>query len=294
MRLAVLDELLREVGRAPERAGALGPSETPMLRYAAAEVLRYSRHLKLLATSRLARLPLAETRFVVFGQGRSGSTLLVSLLDSHREIRCDGEILSKRVWFPYSHVKACCASARAPVYGCKILSYQLRMVQPGRDLGRFVKRLADDGFRIIYLRRENALSHAVSNIRARKFGFHSRDLPKSSARPSAISIGLDELIQWAERAELNWDHESSLLEGVPHLALTYERDLEDAGQQQRTASRAFEFLGLQPQAATSPLKRVSPSRLSDSISNYSEIAESLLGTRWEKYLSQAEARETAR
>lgn len=36
--------------------------------------------------------------FVVFGMGRSGSTLLASLLNAHPSIHCDGEILSPVYW----------------------------------------------------------------------------------------------------------------------------------------------------------------------------------------------------
>ena len=40
----------------------------------------------------LMRGKLPETRFVVFGLGRSGSTLLCDLLDGHSAIQCDGEL----------------------------------------------------------------------------------------------------------------------------------------------------------------------------------------------------------
>ncbi len=34
------------------------------------------------------------SKFIIFGQGRSGSTLLKQLLDSHPEITCEGELLN--------------------------------------------------------------------------------------------------------------------------------------------------------------------------------------------------------
>lgn len=37
------------------------------------------------------RLIYPKTKFVIFGQGRTGSTLLTSLLSSHPEITCEGE-----------------------------------------------------------------------------------------------------------------------------------------------------------------------------------------------------------
>ena len=38
------------------------------------------------------------SEFVVFGMGRTGSSLLVSLLDSHPAICCEGEILNHQNW----------------------------------------------------------------------------------------------------------------------------------------------------------------------------------------------------
>ena len=35
-----------------------------------------------------------QIRFVLFGQGRTGSKLLVELLHSHPDIHCDGEVLN--------------------------------------------------------------------------------------------------------------------------------------------------------------------------------------------------------
>ncbi|MEM9980263.1 MAG: hypothetical protein AAF808_21770, partial [Cyanobacteria bacterium P01_D01_bin.2] len=73
----------------------------------------------------------SSQRFIIFGRGRSGSTALVSLLNCLPKVYCDGEILEQRVLWPQSYVKAKAhtVQACATVYGCKILSYQLRDIQ---------------------------------------------------------------------------------------------------------------------------------------------------------------------
>ena len=44
-------------------------------------------------------------RFVIFAQGRTGSTLLTSSLDSHPEIRCADEILGRPRGDPKAYVE---------------------------------------------------------------------------------------------------------------------------------------------------------------------------------------------
>ena len=57
------------------------------------------------------------TKFVIFGRGRSGSTLLVSLLNSNPDIHCDGEILSRKKLFPEKviHSKRLCRTKKSMV-----------------------------------------------------------------------------------------------------------------------------------------------------------------------------------
>lgn len=138
---------------------------------------------------------LSPVRFVIFGRGRSGSTALVHLMNAIPDVHCDGEILRNAVALPRASVLARCANAGTPVYGCKVLSYQILNVQPLRDRTGFIRRLHGDNFKILYLKRENLVEHAVSNIRARAFGFHSRQ-PGASTQKIAIDAG--ELLRWIE------------------------------------------------------------------------------------------------
>ncbi|HBE17486.1 MAG TPA: hypothetical protein DEG17_03890 [Cyanobacteria bacterium UBA11149] len=57
-----------------------------------------------------------SNKFVIFGQGRTGSTLLYSLLNSHPQIHCDEEILEDRVFFPVQYVKGRCCKAKKKMY----------------------------------------------------------------------------------------------------------------------------------------------------------------------------------
>lgn len=100
---------------------------------------------------------LPEKKFVIFGRGRSGSTLLVELLDSHPQIHCDNEILHDRVLFPRLYIDSCASRYQSQVYGFKFLSYQIKDVQRISQPKKFLLQLYQSGYKIIYLRRENLL-----------------------------------------------------------------------------------------------------------------------------------------
>ncbi len=46
-----------------------------------------------------------KSKFIIFGQGRSGSTLLMELLDSHPEIKCDSELFTKECGYERNRFK---------------------------------------------------------------------------------------------------------------------------------------------------------------------------------------------
>ena len=108
-------------------------------------------------------------KFVIFGQGKSGSTLLTTLFNSHPEIHCDQEILFNPVKFPKLFVRARCRAAVKPVYGFKVKIYQLNGMtwtsprQSISDPSTFLRYFQQRGWKIIYLRRENLLRTEISN-----------------------------------------------------------------------------------------------------------------------------------
>jgi 16S rRNA G1207 methylase RsmC len=59
------------------------------------------RHLQA-GLAHLFNRSLPETRFVLFGRGRSGTTALVSMLDDVPRLQCEGEVLHNYVPFPHT------------------------------------------------------------------------------------------------------------------------------------------------------------------------------------------------
>ena len=112
--------------------------------------------------------PDTARRFVVYGTGRSGSSLLVTLLDGNPAVKCAGELL--RPWHvaPHSYLVRHARQSQTLAWGFKLLDYHVAEVHH-RDRARFLRRLHRDGFSIIYLERERhfpqAISHMVASMR---------------------------------------------------------------------------------------------------------------------------------
>jgi LPS sulfotransferase NodH len=135
---------------------------------------------------------------------------------------------------------------------------------------------------VIHLSRANVFEHAVSGLRARRFGFHRRRGAVSSSE--RFEIDFETLVARMQEIEQSRLDEIRLLEGVPHLSLVYEEDLRDEARHQATLDRVCGALGLESGRAHSAFGKVSPNRLRDSISNYEEIERRLAATPWARFL----------
>jgi len=73
-----------------------------------------------------------DIKFVIFAQGRTGSTLLVELLNQIEEIHCEEEIYNKdffvfkqKIPFPYIYLLGKSRLSKSKVFGFKVKIYQL-------------------------------------------------------------------------------------------------------------------------------------------------------------------------
>lgn len=229
------------------------------------------------------RPPLPPNRFIIFGRGRSGSTLLVDLLNSNDRIHCDGEILHHKVLSPHSHIIQHASRHIDKVYGFKLLSYQVHNVQSVHRPERFVENLYEKGFKIIYLRRRNLLRHAVSNINARSRKFHHQK-DEDNFESKAIYIPPNDLSDWIAGSEKLESLEKKMLLKVPYLDLFYEDDLVDPTRHQATVDKVCHFLNVPTSEAKTKYVKLLPGNLSDIVENYSEIMSFLKNSRFSRYI----------
>ena len=249
------------------------------------KVRQQYRHLQACAAY-LTRADRPSPRFVVFGRGRSGTTLLVSLLDGLPSLRCEGEILHDYVPFPHVHVLGRSLRYGGRGYGCKLLSYQVRDVQTALDTPRTFLRTFhhDDGFQVLYLRRTNLLRHALSNIRARRDTFHRTADEGSPSRPP-LHVDPEHVVEWMRSSEALAAYEQKLLEDVSYLSLTYEDNLRDPDAHQSTVDTVCEYLGVEPARVATSHQKLAPRSLRAGVANYDELARHLRDTPYEQYLN---------
>jgi LPS sulfotransferase NodH len=225
----------------------------------------------------LQRPSLPTNRFVIFGDGRAGSTLLVNLLNSSGLVHCDGEIFntSTPVFFPRLYIRARASRCQASAYGFKLLNYQLQDRQKVKDVAGFLTDLHKSGYKLIYLTRRNKLYHALSQISAvERNKFHHRvDDDKFVYQPLRVKVN-DLITKMIESEELTYYY-TNLIRSIPYHSLVYEDHLEDSAQHQETADQVFSFLGLPSRPVKTNLMKLMPLELADMVENHQEIREAV-------------------
>lgn len=220
------------------------------------------------------------TKFLIFTFGRSGSNLLVSLLDSHPMISCNSELLLKRVLFPKQYLKCKERLGTKSIYGFKLLSSHFR-IQKIPNPREFFNSLYQDGYSIISLRRRNAFRQSISHLYAEHRGkfHHFRD--SGEQKFNSMRLDLEALQNELDLVDELLVLEDSLLAQVPYLRLYYEDDLQDAINHQATVDRVCEYIGIPTAPVTTNLIKTTPEDLTEIIENYAELEAFISGTRFE-------------
>lgn len=222
-----------------------------------------------------------KTRFIIFGQSRSGSTLLIDLLNNHPQIRADLEIyhsvniptllkpLIKVIQrYPLPYAKYNSWKANMPVYGFKLLFFEVHNPE------KLLLQLHRNNWKFIHIHRDNIWQIALSNIMALKTKYWHRFTDNEST-PESITIKPERLLN-ALKIRTQWKtKEFELLKPYKHLSINYERDLKDSNNWQDTADKIFDYLGIESHPVKSTMKTTYQKPYSELIGNYYELTESV-------------------
>ena len=229
-----------------------------------------------------------DKRFIIYGSGRSGSTLLTNLLNSHPHIFCDGEILGKRyapnVIWPYQYLTAMSKKAimkKKTVYGFKMKTDELRF-QRYLDQEKLLNKMYNNGWKIIHLRRNNIVNISLSQLKARYdkvWVLHQNDKYLNSKVNVNIKE-LNELLIMKKKLHLL---EDKCIKNIPHYKIIYEKDLLNENWI-KTLKNLFEHLEIEDFPVSTNMKKKSSEKLSERIQNFSEVKQYLLKEGYQDYI----------
>jgi LPS sulfotransferase NodH len=225
-----------------------------------------------------------QAKFILFAQGRTGSTLLGDLLRSHPAIFFGDEILSTKVTSPrWTAERLRLRHARHAV-GFHVKIYQLTDDQGVADPGAWLRGMHGRGWRVISLRRENLLRHVLSNMTAQAANRYEERAGSTDRVRIRPHVDPSELMHWMGVRASVGAREAAALDGVGHLSLTYEEHLADPDSWRGTMQQVFTHLDLSPVDVATTLIRQNPGRLDELIANYDEVAAAIRDTEYAPYL----------
>lgn len=224
-------------------------------------------------------------KFLIYGQGRTGSELLCSLLDANPDIQCDTEIFFHHIFLPKLLIKGKCNSCPKKAYGFKVKIYQLLDIQK-KDPRQFLIDFLDDRGKIIYLKRQNLLRQGISLITARqRKQFHIKS-KNQAVKKEKINIDCDLLLAQMRDREAYDDTDAKVLEGLPYIPIVYEDDLLKEENHQATVDKICEYLKITPTPVQTKFRKLTPENLSDLIANYDEVLQAVSSTKYAHFLEE--------
>jgi LPS sulfotransferase NodH len=257
--------------------------------------------------------------FIVFGNQRTGSTLIASRLNSHGRIVCYEELFlpwvdsepSLRGWlsangrpqwlrtvpgtrtsFLASLFDAEYLSGEVNAIGFKVMYNQMSLlpklayyIPPAGRLFEdpvFRRWLHTNRVFVIHTLRRNHLKMLASHKLATTSGrFHSRD---AEATDNQIFLSLRGLVARLIRIEAAERIAKNVIRNLPSIEIYYEDYVSSQGNVYDI--RLCHALGqsIPPNGLTSSLTKVSSDDLRDTVKNYEQVAAHLKGTRFERFL----------
>ncbi len=233
-----------------------------------------------------------EQKFIIFGQGRTGSTLLLQLVNCSENVYCDGEIYSTefpfRIWrkglAKKVYLKVRSKAFGVKIYGCRIKIYDLYRHQcmSTDESIAFINTLAKDGWKIIHLTRTNKFRQCLSSLVAEERNvYHFKD--KSTKTKQKVTIKTEEIPERIKLLRIFDKQEHDSLKDVSFLSVNDEKDLENQINHQATLNKICAFLNITEVETKIQLTRTSTSTLENYIENHEAVKSVLISENLQHY-----------
>lgn len=227
------------------------------------------------------------TRFLILFPGRTGSSWLVSALQSHPQVRAEGEILVRQDAKAQQRlIDGLHAKPPSPGHAAGFKT-KLKDVA---DLDGLRRRIVETPIAVILMRRSDLIRLAISRITARRLHEHSGrwnlDHRTSAAPTRPIEASeLIEAIEHCDRTVRELDGFAAGLE-APRLDLEYADILVDPA---ATLARVQALLGVPSHPVQSGVRKNTDEDLHRAVPNLPELLDAIGASRWASLLSRFDA-----
>ena len=217
--------------------------------------------------------PPPATRVLIFAHGRTGSTVLESLLASTGHFHSHGELLESSVRGTIIWPLALILGAAKRQAGNCVSHVKVAQITVDRarelDPAHFLETLQNNGWKIIYLRRQNKLRHMLSQ----SIAVHRGDYHKYDDEPEAIRLTLERefFLRFAQYRDTGDKLEAAALQNVDYLPVFYEADLESGDNHQETVNKILDYLGLERREVHTKHRKINQSSIKDIVLNYDDL-----------------------
>lgn len=220
--------------------------------------------------------------FVVFGQTRTGSSLLVDTLRIHPQVQCDvnsGEILHSNHWrrgikrylrylmghFPELYVLWKASRSSSPVYGFKLLYHQVATPR------RLIVTLQCSGWLVIHIQRRQLFDLALSQQIAQLTNHYGAYQSTGQSDNATIEVSGNAFIRQMQRCIDIRHGELLALAGILHVSVVYETDMLNEAERNRICDAIFEALRIEPLPVFAPRERSWNRPYGELVTNYGEL-----------------------
>ncbi|MGB0371589.1 MAG: hypothetical protein ACPGN3_09570 [Opitutales bacterium] len=225
---------------------------------------------------------------LIFGQGRSGSTLLESLISGGSNFQKNGEILGTHRWkgpkfprLPAYYVKGLAAQQKYLVSHIKITDLLSRRI----DVSGFLSDLHKAEWDLIFLRRLYKCNQAISNFFAESRGaFHVRAGDKPLADAGGIEINPERFVQRVRERLYLEALEMDAMTGISSFPVIYEAGLISKENQKETLCRLSDELGFKFDFVEPELNKMVKAPLKHLVLNWDVIESIIFENNWGIYL----------
>jgi|GEM_PF-644286 len=231
-------------------------------------------------------IPSGPVRLVIFGQGRTGSTLLENLICSTGYFRPNGELFNTdrgEILYPIQFIHGLLKRSAKKNFIFHVKIYQLthdrkRPIDPAV----FLETLYAEGWKIIYLKRRNKVKHVLSNIIAEhRAAPHKYDNNKEKFN---IHVNCSDFVEGV-KGRFSYDKsEKQALRNVKYHEVVYEEDLEKSTTHQQTVDKIMDYVSLEHRKVTTIYRKINTQSLNELISNYDEFVVCLQKHQWQSFL----------